>query len=170
MCFNRCMVDDFKTPDAVGTPSAAPTPKRYVPRALWPSQEPPPPDSYRALVEGSTLATWLASAHPLETTTLYVRMKPLDSPDGDPVVTPPVAHENPDARRTSIAAYRRVQVLRFGETLSRLRALVTLNIRGDDVPMGDVVIATGSAEAFRSVVKLEGVAVLFAPPEAPTVR
>ncbi len=164
------MVDDPKTPGAAGTPAPSPNAKPHVPRALWPSQEPPPPDSYRALVEGPTLAAWFAAAHPLETTTLHVRLKPLDQPDGDPVVTPPIARDNPDARRASIAAYRRVQVLRFGETLSRLRALVTLNIRGDDVPMGDVVIATGSAEAFRSVVKLEGVAAIFAPPEAPKVR
>jgi hypothetical protein len=130
---------------------------------LWPSSEPPPPDSYRALIEDPALAAWFAAAHPLDTTTLHVRLKPLDQPDDEPVVTPPIARDNPDA-------YRRVQVLRFGETLSRLRALVTLDIRGDDVPLGDVVTATGSAEAFRSVLKLDGVAKIFPPPKVPKGR
>lgn len=161
------MSDDSKTPDSA---PAVPVAKAHVPRALWPSQEPPAPESYRASVDGPLLAAWLLKAPPLETITLHVRLRPLDQPDGQPIATPPIARDNPDVRGASIAAYRRVQTLRFGETLSRLRALVTLNIRGDDVPMGDVVIATGSAEAFRAVVQLEGVAALFAQPEAPKVR
>lgn len=102
--------------------------------------------------------------------TLVVRLRALSAPDMAPVVDAPAARENISARRENIAAFERAQMLRYGETLSRLRALVTLNVRGDVVPLADWVVASGSAEAFRKVQCLEGVAALALVPGETDVR
>ena len=155
------MSDDPKPASPVTSPTTAS-------RELWPAPQtgaPHNPEKFHADV-----VKWLEHAHPLDMSTLCVRLQPLDVSQEEPVQTPPLARDNPDARRANIAAYRRVQTLRYGETLLRLRALVTLNLRGDDVPMTDFVVATGSAESFRAVAKLVGVAEIYPMPEAPKVR
>lgn len=149
-------------------PNSAPNPVPTAPRALWPEYPPTVPND--PVKFHTDVIKWLEHAHPVDMSTLCIRLTPLDVPDAEPMVTPPIARADTDARRANIAAYRRVQTLRYGETLSRLRALVTLNLRGDDVPMTDFVVATGSAESFRAVAKLVGVAEIYPMPEASTVR
>jgi len=142
-----------------------------VPRALWPAPYTAPPSTvYVAALEGDAVQRWITEAHPLAMATLVVRLRALHPPATAPSTDAPAARENPSVRRENIAAFQRAQVLRYGETLSRLRALVTLDVRGTDVPLSDWVVASGSAEAFRKVQCLEGVAALALPPGETDVR
>lgn len=144
--------------------------QRRTSRALWPAPYVAPSSGYVAALEGEAVQRWIAQAAPLAMATLVVRLRALSAPDMAPVVDAPAARENISARRENIAAFERAQMLRYGETLSRLRALVTLNVRGDVVPLADWVVASGSAEAFRKVQCLEGVAALALVPGETDVR
>lgn len=114
--------------------------------------------------------TLLARSEPYDTITVHVKLRPLDQPGEVPVEITPESRQqrDPAAQKRAAADYKRVQKMRYGQTLTLLRAHVSTNLRGpDDLPLADYVVAWGYREAIRAVAQLAGVAEIVLPPAAP---